>query len=106
MQQNQPVKLPPSQPAQKWLTLLTIFLLVLVLSAGVYFRIVGIDWDEGRHLHPDERFLSMVLNAIEPVQNVKEYFNTATSSLNPGNRGFNFFVYGTLPIFIIRYVGE
>ena len=58
------------------------------------------------HLHPDERFLSMVLSSISPLEKAGDYFNTEVSSLNPANRGYGFFVYGTLPIFIIRYLGE
>ena len=34
------------------------------------------------------------------------YFDTACSPLNPNNRGYDFYVYGTLPIFIVRYAAE
>lgn len=80
--------------------------LVLIMLTGAYFRLTGVNWDAGHHLHPDERFLSMVLSSISPVQSLEEYFNTELSSLNPANRGYGFFVYGTLPIFVIRYLGE
>ncbi|HID85469.1 MAG TPA: phospholipid carrier-dependent glycosyltransferase, partial [Anaerolineales bacterium] len=90
-------KLPP---------LLADILLVLILLLGAYLRFVGINWDEDQHLHPDERFLTMVESAIEPVHSLGEYFDTARSSLNPANKGFGFFVYGTLPIFIVRYVAD
>ena len=36
---------------------------ILVLAA--WLRLQGIDWDEGQHLHPDERFLTMVEAAIK-----------------------------------------
>ena len=78
-------------------------LLVLILLIGAYFRFSGINWDENYHLHPDERFLTMVESSISPVKNISEYFNTEISSLNPYNSGYSFFVYGTLPIFFIRY---
>ncbi|MBU0512087.1 MAG: glycosyltransferase family 39 protein, partial [Chloroflexi bacterium] len=81
-------------------------ILVCILAAGAYLRLVGLDWDEEQHLHPDERFLTMVEAAIEPVDSLGDYFDTANSSLNPHNRGYGFFVYGTLPIFIVRYVAE
>ena len=81
-------------------------ILLIILAAAAGLRLVGVNWDAGQHLHPDERFLSMVLSAIEPVKSPAEYFNTAASSLNPANRGFNFFVYGTFPIFIVRYLAE
>ncbi len=81
-------------------------LLIAVLLLGAYFRLVGLDWDQGQHLHPDERFLTMVSSALEPVKSISDYFDTAQSSFNPANRGYGFFVYGTLPIFIIRYIAE
>lgn len=86
--------------------LLTILILMAILAAGMYLRNVGTDWDAGRHLHPDERFLSMVESSIRPLESFSDYFNTAKSSLNPNNVGYSFFVYGTFPIFLIRYVGE
>jgi len=90
----------------QWQNLLIIIALVITLVAGAYLRMVGVNWDENQHMHPDERFLSLVQVAISPVENPSDYFNTETSSLNPANRGYTFFVYGTLPIFIIRYIGE
>ncbi len=85
---------------------LYIGLLVLILTVGAYLRLVGLDWDEEQHLHPDERFLTMVESSVTPVNSLGDFFNTAESSLNPHNRGHGFFVYGTLPIFIVRYVAE
>jgi len=80
--------------------------MILVLIIAAVLRLTGVDWDGNHHLHPDERFLTMVETAISPVENIKEYFDTSNSSLNPNNRGFTFYVYGTLPLFITRYVGE
>ncbi len=79
-------------------------LFVLVLVAAAYFRLSGLNWDENQHLHPDERFMTMVQSAIEPVHSFSEYFDTANSPLNPNNRGYGFYVYGTLPLFMVRYV--
>jgi len=81
-------------------------LLLGILMAGAYFRFIGLDWDEDQHLHPDERFLTMVETAISPVESIGEYFNTEGSPLNPNNAGYTFYVYGTLPIFLVRYVAE
>jgi len=87
--------------------------LVIIILAGAFLRFYGIAWDQDFHLHPDERFLTMVETSISPVSSIGEYFNTATSSLNPhnildgsGNSVFPFFVYGTLPIFLVRYIAE
>ena len=81
-------------------------LLVAILLVGAYLRFIGLNWDDNQHLHPDERFLTMVEGGIEPVKSLAEYFNTQLSSLNPNNRGFGFYVYGDLPIFIVRYLAE
>ena len=81
-------------------------ILLFILAVGAYLRYRGIDWDEGTHLHPDERFLTLVESAIQPVDSLAEYFNTESSTLNPNNVGHTFFVYGTLPIFIIRLLAE
>ncbi len=87
----------------RWLTGI---LLILILLGGAYLRFVGQDWDVEQHLHPDERFLTMVESSLIPVNSLGDYFNTATSTLNPNNQGHNFFVYGTLPIFMVRYLAE
>ncbi len=79
-------------------------LLLGILMLGAYFRFVGLDWDDDQHLHPDERFLTMVETAIQPVHSLSEYFDTEHSTLNPHNVGYTFYVYGTLPIFIVRYL--
>ena len=93
-------------PQHHWKNVFVLVVLILTLVIGGYLRLVGVNWDENQHMHPDERFLSLVQVAISPVENLSEYFDTATSSLNPENRGYGFFVYGTAPIFLIRYLGE
>jgi YYY domain-containing protein len=94
----------------KWLQLVC---LLAVLLLGAYFRFSGINWDENFHLHPDERFLTMIETSIATEDSVRDYFDTENSSLNPhnvrdgnGNQSFPFFVYGTLPIFLVRFIGE
>lgn len=81
-------------------------LLIAVLLAGAYFRLTGLNWDQGQHLHPDERFLTLVETSLQAPRNLGEYFNTAVSRFNPNNVGHTFFVYGTLPLFLVYYVGE
>ena len=79
-------------------------LMVAVLAAGAYLRVRGLFWGEYQYLHPDERFLVMVGSSISPVQSLSEYWNTAVSTLNPNNVGHDLYVYGTLPMFLTRYV--
>lgn len=81
-------------------------LLVIVLLAAAALRFTGIYWDEDQHLHPDERFLTSVVSSLEPVHSLQAYFDTENSTLNPNNRGAGFFVYGTFPVFLVRYAAE
>jgi 4-amino-4-deoxy-L-arabinose transferase-like glycosyltransferase len=96
--------LPETPTRSRRKTVVVDLLLVLILTIGAFFRLRGIDWGEYSYMHPDERFLVWVGTDISPVDNLGEYFNTAQSSLNPHNRGHSFYVYGTLPMFITRYV--
>ena len=82
--------------------LLKSFLILLILSLGTYLRTINLNWDQGHHLHPDERFLTMVGNKIKWPQNIREYFNTDLSPLSPYNQDYGFFVYGTLPLFLVK----
>jgi YYY domain-containing protein len=100
-------------------------LLIAVLAAAAFLRLSGANWGELQHQHPDESFLTSVVSnlrahkCVNPAISIDEcppdqqrwisisdYFNSATSTLNPYNRGFSFFVYGTLPMFIVRYTAE
>ncbi len=79
-------------------------LLVAVLALGALFRLQGVNWDAHHHLHPDERFISMVEEKLVTPKSLGEYFDSAHSGLNPYNRGHGSFVYGTLPMLLARSV--
>lgn len=100
-----------------------LFLLVFALAG--YLRLTGVGWGEGQHQHPDENFLSGVLAGLQAQKCVDEnmivetcrpgqrrwlsigdYFDTRTSTLNPYNRGYSFFVYGNLPMTITRVAAD
>lgn len=81
-------------------------LLISVLLMGAYFRFIGINWDGDQHLHPDERFLTMVASSVVPSSSLGNFFNTDQSTLNPHNMGYGFYVYGTLPLFMVRYIAD
>lgn len=76
--------------------------LLTIIIFGAIFRFIGINWDQGQMLHPDERFLVMVTYDLDWPKSASQYFNTNQSPLNPNNRGYDFFVYGTLPIFLTK----
>ncbi len=79
--------------------------LVAILLLGASMRLTGVNWDEGTHLHPDERFLTDVTSRLGWPKSLAEYFDEARSPLNPYNRDVGMFVYGTAPIFLVKGLG-
>src|SRR5215211_808583 len=100
-----------------------LFLLVFALAG--YLRLTGVDWGEAQHQHPDENTFSNVLYSMQakecadpaiPVSacppdqkrwlSLGDYFDSKTSTLNPYNIGFGSFVYGDLPMILIRVAAD
>ncbi|MGB8982134.1 MAG: glycosyltransferase family 39 protein, partial [Anaerolineales bacterium] len=96
-----------------------LFLLVFLLAG--YLRLAGADWGQGGGQHPDENHFSNVLSAVQarkcadpalPVEScpadqkrwlsLGDYLDSKTSPLNPYNRGGFSYVYGDLPMTIVR----
>lgn len=77
------------------------FYLVLILFISLFLRTVGLNWDQGHHLHPDERQITMVAENIKlpESRNISDIFSP-NSSLNP-----KFFAYGSLPIYLLKFSG-
>ncbi len=87
------------------MTLKNKIVLLLIFLIGLFLRLYGLNWDQGNHLHPDERFLTMVTADIKIPTTVSQYFDNKISPLNPYNYPtYQFFVYGTFPIFITKYL--
>lgn len=115
LEQSKP--LPRSRPRAR-LDWIAIPLLALILILAAFYRFTGMNWDDYTHLHPDERFLTMVETTLElPGSDIAAppppgcaqwggYFNTRCSPLNPYNHDFGTFVYGTFPIFLTRIAGQ
>ncbi|HEX5688896.1 MAG TPA: glycosyltransferase family 39 protein, partial [Roseiflexaceae bacterium] len=79
--------------------------LVIVLLVAALFRFHGLDWDNGRHLHPDERFLSSVTNDLKWPETMEAYFDPQTSTLSPYSLpNMGLYVYGTLPVYIVKWM--
>src|SRR2546430_16534586 len=57
-------------------------------------------------LFRSERFLTFVEDGTDLPSGVGQYFDSAESPLNPYNRGFGDFVYGTFPLFSVRFRSE
>jgi len=62
---------------------------VVVIGIALYSRLTGLNWDQGSHLHPDERFIVMTVENLH-----------WPDKLNP-----NFFAYGSLPLYLLKFVG-
>ena len=58
--------------------ILAVFAMVLVLLVGAIFRFTGLNWDDGHHLHPDERFLTTVASRLsspdDPLAYLRDVF--------------------------------
>ena len=78
------------------------YLIIWIILLGLFLRLYGINWDQNQHLHPDERFLTMVVGSMQLPSVLSEYFDPQISKLNPNNIGYSFYVYGNLPLVFIK----
>ena len=83
---------------------LKVLVVIFLLAAGL--RFIGLNWDQNAHLHPDERFLTMVANSMRWPKTILEYLDTSSSPLNPHNIGYDFYVYGTFPVIFVKFIAE
>lgn len=78
---------------------------VLVLLLGAGLRLVGANWDDGEHLHPDERYISTVADNTYWPGGIEEYFDVERSRLSPyTTEKTRDYIYGTLPLFATKLV--
>lgn len=76
-------------------------LLFIIFSISLVLRVYGLNWDQGHHLHPDERQITMVATDIKlPPKRDFISLLSPESSLNP-----RFFAYGSLPIYLLKFSG-
>ncbi len=73
-----------------------VFCLILLLAA--LFRFYGTDWDNGFHLHPDERAIVLYTLPLNFPKTVTQYLSP-NSPLNP-----HFFAYGSFPLYFLKIV--
>ncbi|MET0512885.1 MAG: phospholipid carrier-dependent glycosyltransferase [Thermoleophilaceae bacterium] len=82
-----------------------IAVLIVIVAVGAALRLTGNDWDSGAHLHPDERYLSIVSDNVEWPLSVGGYFDVERSPLSPYNtEPGQAYVYGQLPLITTKGV--
>lgn len=92
------VKPIPPRPADR-----TAVALALILLLGAALRFIGLDWDQGFLLHPDERFITMTAAAVHWPRTIGEYFDVRSAPLSPyRTKDYRNYIYGTLPLFATK----
>jgi YYY domain-containing protein len=112
--------------------ILVAILLIVILAFGTYFRFTGQNWDDYTHLHPDERFLTGVVEAIGgPLKNfhadnptelkqqqecplrypetngaANSIFDSFCSPWYPKNVTDSLYVYGELPLYVVKFFAQ
>lgn len=76
------------------------FVLASILILAAVFRFYNPSWDQGYHLHPDERFIIMKVIELRFPEDLSTFF-TKESTWNP-----NFFAYGSFPLYLLNFVGQ
>jgi YYY domain-containing protein len=86
-----------------------------ILLLALALRLFGLNWDSNQHLHPDERHIVMVtMDRVSlPFPNLADAHlgDVKLSTLNPRsvdptNGQPRSFAYGSLPIFLLKFVGH
>lgn len=75
-------------------------ILFLIIIFAAVLRLYGINWDQGFHLHPDERAIVMKVTELRFPASLQEFFSPE-SSWNP-----KFFAYGSFPMYLLRWLGD
>jgi len=79
--------------------------LAAVLLSAAALRLYNVNWDDLHHVHPDERWISMVASDITWPENFKDILDPRKSTLNPlwiaqDNTTRNY-AYGHLPLYLL-----
>jgi YYY domain-containing protein len=79
--------------------------LAMVLLSAAALRLYNINWDDLQHVHPDERWISMVAADIAWPENSKDILDPRRSTLNPlwipRDNVVRNYAYGHLPLYLL-----
>ncbi len=104
--------------AQRWLAVLVDrhgpLLLLVILIVALALRLYDVNWDEGHHAHPDERWISIVATEIRWPKDLSTAFDPHATTWNPlynytesqakGEYRMRHFAYGHLPLYLLTVV--
>ncbi|MDP3941773.1 MAG: glycosyltransferase family 39 protein [bacterium] len=74
-------------------------LLYCILIFAFTLRLFGLNWDNGTHLHPDERAIVLSVIGLHLPRSFSEFLTPES----PWNT--HFFAYGNFPFYLLRIVG-
>src|SRR5438067_5960975 len=79
-------------------------LIVVLFALGI--RLFDLNWDDNHHIHPDERFITMVaMDTAMPAQ-WSDALAPRRSALNPywnvHDQTARHFAYGSFPLYLVR----
>jgi YYY domain-containing protein len=84
--------------------------LAVVLLSAAALRLYNVNWDDFQHVHPDERWISMVASDIAWPENVKDILDPRKSTLNPlwipRDDARRNYAYGHLPLYLLVLVAN
>ncbi len=73
-------------------------LLLIIFFFAFTFRIIGINWDHGYNIHPDERAIIMNVLSLSAPHSIEDFFSP-DSPLNT-----KFFAYGNMPFYLLKFI--
>ncbi len=84
--------------------------LAVVLLSAAALRLYNVNWDDLQHVHPDERWISMVASDIAWPENFQDILNPRRSTLNPlwipRDNTVRNYAYGHLPLYLLVLVAN
>src|SRR3982751_720406 len=76
------------------------FILIGIIILAISLRLYGMNWDQGYHLHPDERAIILFTIKLQFPYSLASFFSVE-SPWNP-----HFFAYGSLPIYLLSILSS